>query len=150
MPEDKKLKEKADKKVAKEDWLRCSMFIEVLAGSAPVAKDSLQKHIEKIRKEDGAILYKETFEEIKEVKQPMPNIPVGFSYIVELEMGIANLDKLIYLAMNYGPTNIEILEPDPIKVSAGEAQGIANSVTDVIHRFAQMGAGGIVIQRQKV
>ena len=129
----------------REGWIRSNMMIEVLAVNKETAKSSLKKHIEKMEKEDKAMIYNVEFREIKKVKNPVPNISEAYSNIVELDVLTANYDKLIYMVMSYAPSSVEILEPEHIKIDMGEAQGILNIVADMVHKFAAAGLGGIII-----
>ncbi len=141
-------KEITDEKIAKkmkEGWIKSLMMIEVMAVSKEFAESALKKHIEKMEKEKKTIIYKKDFKETNKVKKPFPNIDVAYSQIVELELITETYEQLVVLAMNYGPSSIEILEPEHIKIDMGEAQGILNSIADVIHKFAARGSGGIII-----
>ncbi len=142
---DKKLQERVEKKM-KEGWIKLWMMIEVLAVTKETAKSSLENHVASMEKEDKTIVYKKDFKEIKKVEKPLKNIKVAYSNIVEIELVAENFDKLVYIIMNYAPTGIEILEPDKLSIDAGEAQGILTSIADLIHRFAAMGIGGVVIR----
>ena len=132
----------------KNGWIKSSMFVEVMAVNEKVTKKALEDHIKNLEKEDQVMVYKKEYGEMKKIENPRPNIPEAYSYLVELEMLTQTLDKLVFLVMAYGPTSIEILEPKELKVKMGEAQGILNSISDVIHRFAAMGIGGIVVKTQ--
>ena len=141
---DKKKEENAKKRV-KDGWIRVGMMIEALAVSKDTATSALRKHLEKMEKEKNIIIYKKDFRGIEEVDTPLPNIPKGFSEVVDVELVAENFDKLIYIVMNYGPSAIEILEPKNIKMDLGEAQGILNSIASIIHTYAAMGAGGVLV-----
>lgn len=147
------MKEKADektmekvKKKLKDGWIKLTMIIEVLAVSSEAAKSALEKHVKSMEEEEGVIIYGKEWQKVREMDKPLPNIEKGFSTMVELEMLTVNYEKLVFLVMNYGPSNIEILEPDPIKLDLGQAQGIVISVADMLHKFAQMRVGGIVVK----
>lgn len=142
---DEQLKEQADKRV-KEGWIRASFMIEVLAVNEETAKTALENHIKFLDKEKKTLLYKTDYKGIKKVENPRPDIKEGYSNIVELELVVEDLDKLLFLVMNYGPSATEILEPNHITIDMGEAQNILNSVADLIHKFAQQGVGGIIIR----
>jgi len=144
---EKKLQEQVEKRL-KEGWIKASMFIEVMAIREDVARTALKKHIDSLEKEDKCLVYKKDYGEIKKIENPRPNIPEAYSYIVEVEVLVQNLDKLVFIVMSYGPTSIEILEPKELRVKMGEAQGILNSISNVIHQFAAMGVGGIVVKSQ--
>lgn len=140
-----KIEEKVDKKI-KEGWIRAWMMIEALAINQEASKSALEKHIHKMEKEEGVIVYKSKFHPVTKVEKPLPNVSVGFSCIVEIELVAKNLDRLVYIVMNYGPSTIEILEPEKISLDAGEAQGILNSIAEMLHRFAAAGLGGVLVE----
>ncbi len=139
-----KLEEKVKKKL-KDGWIKSWMMIEVLAVTEEAAKSALEKHVERMEREDKTIVYKKDFKEIQKVESPQPNIKAAYSHVVELEVLTENYDKLVYLVMSYAPSSVEILEPEYIKMDAGEAQGILNSVAEMLHKFAAAGLGGVMI-----
>lgn len=145
--EDKKVVEKAEKKL-KEGWIRTWMMIECLAISPDAAKSALETHIRKMGNEKKIIIYKQDFKEMKELEKPLrgKNIEKAYSLVVEIELVSENFETLVFLVMNYGPSALEILEPEKLAMDAGEAQGILNSVSDMVHRFAATGVGGVVVQ----
>ena len=70
MPTDPKLKEEAGKKIAKANWLRAIARIEVLAVTEEAAKSSLEKHVQKIEKDERLIVYTKEFgDEIKKLQE---------------------------------------------------------------------------------
>jgi hypothetical protein len=142
---DKKTEEKVKKKL-KEGWIKAWMMIEVLAVTEDAARSSLERHVTNMEKEEKAIVYKKDFKEIRKVEKPARNIETAYSNVVEIELITDGLDKLVYIVMNYAPTAIEILEPEKLSINAGEMQGILTSIADIIHKFAAMGIGGVVIR----
>ena len=48
--------------------------------------------------------------------------------------------------MHYGPSSVEIIEPKMVNLKLGEAQGILNSIGDMLHKFVAAGVGGVVIK----
>lgn len=141
---DRKKEEDAKNRV-KNGWIRVGMMIEALAISKGTAESAMKKHVEKMGKEKDILIYKKDFRGIEEVERPMPNIPKGYSQVVDVEMAVVNFDRLVYIVMNYGPSAVEILEPKNITLDLGEAQGILNSLAAMIHTFAAMGAGGMLV-----
>jgi hypothetical protein len=141
---DEKTQQTVEKRV-KEGWIKSNMMIEVLAVTEEAARESLEKHIEKMEKEELVMIYGKDFRKIEKVKDPLPRIPEAYSNIVELELLTKNYDKLIYMVMTYVPSSVEILEPGHIKMDMGEAQAILNSVAELIHKFAAAGIGGVII-----
>lgn len=141
---DKKIEEKVRKKM-KEGWIKTSMMIEAMAISKEAVESALKKHTERMGKEKCAFIYRKDFQETSEVEKPLPDIPKGFSQVVELEMVVENFDRLVYLVLNYGPSSIEILEPRKMELDMGQAQGILTTIATMIHRFAATGGGGMLV-----
>ena len=141
---DQKNEEQIKKRV-KSGWIRVGMMIEALAISEDAAQSALKKHIEKMKNEKDIIICKHNFRGVKEVATPLPHIEKGYSEVLDVELVAENFDKLVYLVMNYGPSAIEILEPKNITMDMGEAQGVLNSLASMIHTFAAMGAGGMLV-----
>ena len=146
---DEGLKEKADKKINKDGWIRATMMVEILAVTEEAAKHALEKHVEGLSKEKQVMLYKKDFSELTKLQNPLPrnpNIKEAFSQVVDLECAVQRYEDLIQIVMHYGPSSMEILEPGKIKLELGEAQGIMNSLADMIHKFVAAGVGGVVIK----
>ncbi len=140
--------EEVVKKRLKEGWIKSGMMIEVLAGSEDAAKKGLENHIKKMDREDNTIIYKMDYKEIAKVEKPVPNVKEAYSYVVDLELLTNTYEKLFYLVLNYGPSSVEILEPKKIFMDVGEAQGILNSVSEILHNFAARMVGGIHIREE--
>lgn len=141
---EKKIEEQVNKKM-KDGWIKTSMMIEAMAISKDTVESALKKHLERMEKEKCLFVYKKDFQETKEIEKPLPNIPKGFSQVVEIEGVAENFDRLVYIVLNYGPSSIEILEPDKMEIDIGQAQGILATIATVIHRFAASGGGGMVV-----
>jgi hypothetical protein len=149
MAVDGKLGERVAKKL-KEGWIHSSMMIEVLAGSEAAATKGLQQHVEKMEKEDKSIIFGKDFSPVTKVDKPLPSLEVGYSHIVELEMLTENFEKLFYIVMRYGPSSVEVHKPESIRLPFGEAQGILNSLAEMIHRYAAAGIGGMIINTERI
>lgn len=133
------------KKKLKEGWIHSSLLIEVLAATAEAAKSALEKHVDKMGTDKRIILTKKDFKEVREVEKPIEGIEKAYSYLVHVEFLADKFETLVYVAMTYGPTSMEILNPDSIKINLAQAHAILNTIADMIHRFAQMRGGGILI-----
>ena len=143
--EEEKLKKEAEKRM-KDKWIKSQMFIEVLALQEDAAKEVLEAHVKKLENEGSVLITKKDWKPMRKIEKPFPNIDIGYGYFVELEVLTENYDKLVYVAMNYGPSSIEIIEPKEIKLQSWEADGIVNGVADMMHRFAAS-KGGFVLKK---
>jgi len=138
-------KQEIEKKL-KDGWIHSLMLIHILAITKEAAESALKKHVDALHKENRTLVARKTFLETKLVVKPHPDIPEGYSQVAEVELLTADLDSLMYVVMNYAPSSIEILAPKKLTVDIGEAQGILTSVAALIHRFAAMGIGGVVVR----
>ena len=133
------------KKRLKDGWIKVRMDIEVLAVTKEAAENSLRKHLELMKKEEDMLIYKEHFEDAERVKSPFPKIKEAFSQVVELEAVARRFDTLAYLILNYAPSSIEILEPPKIQMDMGQAQGLLNSLAELVHSLIASRRGAVTI-----
>ena len=135
---------KAEKRL-KDGWIKAALIIEVLAVNEEAAKSALEKHVEKMGKEDNTMILDNKFHATEEVQNPTPRLEKAYSQIVDVDVLVKDFDNLVKLVVSYAPSSIEILEPEKIRMDMGEAQGILNSISELIHKFAQAGLGGIMV-----
>lgn len=128
-----------------EGWIKSGMIIEVLAITREAAESALRKHIDKMGNEENTMILSEKFHRTLAARRPLPNIDKAYSQIVDVEVLTRNFDQLVRLVVSYGPSSIEILEPERLSIDMGEAQGILNSIAELIHKFAAAGMGGIMV-----
>lgn len=140
-----KLPDNVQKKI-KNGWIRAWMMIEVVAITPEAAKEALEKHVDKLEKEKKSMIYKKKYHKSDKIKANFANATEAYSLVVEIEMISQDFDHLFFIVLNYAPSSIEILEPEKYVMDAGEAQGILNSLSDILHRFAASRDGGIVIK----
>jgi len=142
------LREDADERV-RGGWLRSWMMFEVLAVNEKTTRESLESLMKRLEDDSRVSMYKKEFGDIRKVEKPMKNVDVGYSLTCEVELISSKLDNLVQIVTQYGPAAIEVLDPKKISLDAGEAQGILNSISQVMHQFAAARAGGIVFIKGK-
>ena len=145
---EKDAKEKADKKL-KEGWIKAIVTVEVMAISEDTAKTSLIEHVSQMKREDGLFVASEKYLDIRKIEKPFKGIEAAYSYIVELETLVRNYERLVFIAMNYGPSGIEIIQPNKISLELWEAQGIVNSVSEMMHKLLAVKGGGFLIKSKQ-
>ena len=139
------------KKKIKDGWLRVWCAIEAAGVNEEIVKTSLSNHIDKIRKLEGVTIYKDEFKEtieqdVKDEKQGVfKDVDKIYSQVVEINMIVKDIYTLLSVIILYGPSAVEILEPNEITLKISEVQNIANLIATLLHQFASSGAGGIVI-----
>jgi hypothetical protein len=137
--------EKLVEKRLKEGWIKSTMIIEVLAVTKEASESALKTHVEKMTKEENTMVLNQELHKAEPVNKPLPNIEKAYSQIVDVEVITRNFDQLVRLVVSYAPSSVEILEPEKFSLDMGEAQGILNSLAELIHKFAATGLGGIMI-----
>jgi hypothetical protein len=133
------------KKKRKDEWIETWFSIEAMAAKKEVVEESLNTHIEKLKKVKEAFVFEVQFSETTKVDNPMKGIVEAYSQIVNVKLFVKNLFSLMNIVMVYGPSSIEIMGPDTKKVDMSEMQNIVNNVAGIVHQFAAAGVGGIVI-----
>lgn len=129
------------------DTIQTWMIFEVLAKTEDAAVESLRDHIDKLDSMEAVELTKEDFEDVEEVEDPHPSLDTGYSQVCEIECDVEDFATLIEIIMNYGPTMIEVRGPEEIRLDLGEAQDALNLVAEMMQKFLQSGAGGMMISR---
>lgn len=141
-------KQQADEKV-RSGWLRIWVGFEALAIKEETAVASLNELIEKLNSDERVKVYKKEFLPPQKVESPVKGFDYAFSQGAKVEFIVKNLDNLIDIVIEYGPSGLEILEPREIKLNTAEAQAVVNSVAAMMHRYAAAGLGGAILVRAK-
>ena len=138
-------KEESNEKVS-EGWLRIWFAFEALAISEEVAKKALENLFAKIESDTRIKIYKKEFSPGSKVENPVQGVKEGWSVVCEIEFVAKKFDDLVHVVMEYGPSAVEILEANNLKLGIEDCQNILNGVSDMMHRFAAAGVGGVVIR----
>jgi hypothetical protein len=133
----------------KDGWIKAWVAIEVLAITKEAAETSLKKHVAEMEKEEDSIIYKKDFKECEKAQNPFKKGGEAFSKVVEIELIARRFENLVYLILNYAPSSVEILEPSMLKVDMGEAQGILNSLAELIHNVISATRGAVTISAKE-
>jgi len=108
--------------------IKARMIIEILGFPAEALKKTLAKIVEEIKTRVDV-----TDEEHAEPK------PAGqgkiLSSFVELEFTAPDFEKFMGIMIDFGPTNVEILEPQKMEIGINEMQ---NSFNDLLQRLQEL------------
>ena len=156
---DNEIVEKETKKMDKEqlkqemnkrkEWIKCWFAIEVMANSRGLARQSLEEHVERMSRIPSVFVYKKDFSDVQEVPDPPEGIKEAYSLIVNIELLVKDVYTLLNIVMVYGPSAVEILEPNKITMNIDELQNTVNVVASLVHQFAAAGVGGLLIPQNK-
>lgn len=132
-------------------WIHARMFFEVMGGTEEVAKKALKDHLDTVKKMQTIKVVSEKYGEVEEVQEPPKQFSGGkaYSQVVEVEIVVSSVENLIYSVIFYGPSSVEVIEPKEMRMGFDAVQSMANAVAELMHRYASVGAGGIVISTKK-
>jgi hypothetical protein len=123
------------------------MVFEAVAATEDAAEGSLEDHLEKLDNEPEAEILESNIDEVEKVEKPHPDIDEGFSQVAETVVEASSFEEAVALTVNYGPTYIQMEEPDVYDLSLKEGQEALQNVADIMRRYAEMGAGGMLISK---
>ena len=123
------------------------MVFEAVAATEDAVEGSLEDHLEKLDNEPEAEILESNIDEVEKVEKPHPDIDEGFSQVAETVVEASSFEEAVALTVNYGPTYIQMEEPDVYDLSLKEGQEALQNVADIMRRYAEMGAGGMLISK---
>ena len=124
------------------------MVFEALGVEEDAVKQSLEDHIETIRSEKGVELLEVEKDDIEKMENPREDIEEGYTQVIEVVAEFERFEKVVRTVINYGPTYVQVEDPDIYDLKLGEAQNVLQNVATTMHQYAQMGAGGVLISRK--
>lgn len=130
-------------------WIKAWAIFEVQAAVKDVAKTALEAHISKIKSEKALKVVEEKESETEEIDAPeslhQHGIKMLWSRTHEMVVFAKDVEALTNMVINYGPSAIEVLGPEKLTLKMGELQGALASVSDMMHKYAAAGIGGMLI-----
>jgi len=115
MPKDKSVDEMTDDAVREGGYL-AMVYFDLHATQADAVKNIMVGFIGKLTREPGVIYA------VGEIDQPVEK-EVMFSTWAEVKLLAEDFPTLVRIASQYSPIGVEILRPDEVKMTLGEAQG---------------------------
>lgn len=125
------------------------MVFEAVGREKNEVEESLEDHLEKLESEDDIEIAEKDWSEAEEMEDPHPGIEKGYSMVVETVIEIDSLDRLVETVINYGPTYVQVEGPDNYDIGLAELQDTVQNVATTMHQYAQMGAGGVLISKNR-
>ncbi len=130
----------------KNGWIKVWLAFDVVAAKPEISKEALEKHMDKLLSLPQIIGYKKDIAEPMKIDNAPNNMKEAYSTAGEIEAVVKSVFDLINIVIVYGPSSIEVIEPDEIKISIGDLQNSVNVISGVMHQFAQAGIGGFIIR----
>ncbi len=146
-----KITKEDEKKLLDDGWIKMWILFDVQSNDRGHAEKALHDHVEKMKKEKWLKVSKENYVETEEVDAPPAlrarGIQKMYSKLYEAVVFVKGVEAAMNFVVNYAPSALEIIAPDEMKVKTSELQNALVTVADILHKFAQMGLGGVVISR---
>jgi len=124
------------------------MVFEALGVEEDAVEESLEQHVDAFKSEDGVEILEMERDDVTEMENPREDIDKGYSYVIEVRADFNKFEKVVRSVINYGPTYVQVEEPDLYDLKLGEAQNVLQNVATTMHQYAEMGAGGVLISRK--
>ncbi len=134
-------------------WIHSWFIFDTQGVDKKKIKEILEKLMKQFENEKGLKLVTKTYSKPKKT-EPVPQlkqqgIDSVYSMLLEAEIVVKDFETMVRIVMTYGPTALEILGPDEIKLDMRSAQNSLISVSEMMHKFAIAVQGGVTIKNDK-
>ena len=107
------------------------VYFDLHATNSEAVKNLMVGFIGKLTREPGVIYA------VGEIDQPIEKEGI-FSTWAEVKLLASDFSTLVKIASQYSPIGVEILRPDEVKISLGEAQGALLDISQTSQNFTKM------------
>jgi len=130
VPEQHKLKPGEIKERMDEGWIRVLITFELVGKPRKHIEQTLHAYLTNIKQDERILSINEEYAE------PMEQEGGMFSTFCEFETLVENLEVLTWLAVNFMPASIEILEPDRLTFEGRELNNWYNDLISKLHEVS--------------
>lgn len=130
MAKDKSVDEMTDDAIREGGYL-AMVYFDLHATTADAVKNLMVGFIGKLTREPGVIYA------VGEIDQPIEKEGI-FSTWAEVKMLASDFPTLVRIASQYSPIGVEILRPDSVKMTLGEAQGSLLDISQTSQNFTRL------------
>ena len=123
------------------------MVFEAVAATKEGVEGSLEEHLEKLSNEPEVEILESNIDDAEKVENPHPDLEEGYSQVAETIVEASSFEEAIAITVNYGPTYIQMEEPDVYELSLKEGQESLQDVADIMRRYAEKGLGGMLVSK---
>jgi hypothetical protein len=116
------------KKKLQQGWIHALVTFEVIGKPKEHVEKSLKDFLEAVKKNDGIEFLEQHVEDAtKNEKDDF------YSTFAEVDMLMQNIETMTWLAMNFTPASIEVIEPSSFKFTALDLQNWLNDLLSKLH-----------------
>ncbi len=117
--------------LVEEGWINTRMIIEAQGKPEKHVIKNLNSLKDQMASLKGVEVYEEKMGEPNEEEDGL------ISALIDIGVVVKDLDTLMQLVLNYGPSATIIIEPEEIKVDFRELQNVINDVSNFLHQISQ-------------
>lgn len=136
-------------RLVKKGWIKVWMVFDTQAVDKKLLTELLEMLLAKMRETQSLKVVESSLtkpERIKPVAQlEAQGVKKVYSQILEATLLAEDFESLVNATITFGPTAVEILEPEKITISMRQAQNALSSMTEMMHRYAAAGPGGVML-----
>ena len=130
MAKGKSVDEMTDEAI-KEGGYLALLYFDLHSSSQDAVKSLMAGFISKLSKEPGVVYA------VGEIDQPLEKEGI-YSTWAEVKILVRDFAGLVRLASQYSPIGVEILRPDEVKLTLGEAQGTLLDIAQTSQNFTRL------------
>ncbi len=131
-------------------WIKTWMIFEVQAAEKGVCVSALKKHVKDMASEPSVEVTQESFTDVDDIEVPeglkQRGVKALFTQVCEVTLMAKEFEALVNIVINYAPTAVEVMAPEKIVLTMRDAQNSLVSLSDMMHKFARAGVGGMMIK----
>lgn len=128
----KKLTAGEIKERLKKGWVRAIVVFELAGKPQAHVEETLHAYMENLKRDERLVFITEDSDETVEHEDGV------FSKFIETELLIDSPETMTWLAVNFSPASIEVLEPGEIKIPASELTGWFNDLLSKLHEVSKV------------
>jgi hypothetical protein len=114
-------------KKQKEGAYKVNMIIEGLSANDKALEKEMEILENKLKNEEYTILKFEKSDVSKEKD--------NYTQFFNTDISVPDFSDLIYLIIQYGPSSVELLEPNDVRLDLSQAQEVLNEVASAVHYY---------------
>jgi hypothetical protein len=130
MAKEKSVDEMTDDAIRQGGYL-AMVYFDLHATTSDSVKNLMVGFIGKLTREEGVIYA------VGEIDQPIEKEGI-FSTWAEVKLLASDFSTLVRIASQYSPIGVEILRPDEVKMTLGEAQGALLDISQTSQNFTRL------------
>ena len=131
MAQEKKTVDQITEEAIKAGGYLSVLYFDLHSSSHEAVKNIMVGFISKLTKENGVIYA------VGKIDQPIEKEGV-FSTWAEVKILVQDFPTMVRLALLYSPIGVEILRPDEVKLTLGEAQGTLLDIAQTSQNYTRM------------